>query len=166
MHIVTSSIFLPSFVSSLSPASQEKILKIFLSYAIFTWIIRGRPALSISNFYSTASANPTPPGAAPSPHESALDKPSIAAPNPWFAILQSTLVHPDEHLPKLQRALAFYAGKYGRTPKGHFKGTDLEGSELLDGTLFVRAAGLTAKQIGWVREGEEKHFWGYVYDRD
>jgi len=33
--------------------------------------------------------------------------------------------------------------------------TSLEGIEKLDGTLFVRVAGLTFDQLGWMHEGEK-----------
>lgn len=73
-------------------------------------------------------------------------------------------MHPNEHLPKAQRALAHFASVYGLTEKGYWKGkqTELEGAELLDGTLFVRVAGLTASALGWIREGERKGEWDFT----
>jgi len=35
----------------------------------------------------------------------------------------------------------------------------LEGIERLDGTLFVRVAGLTFDRVGWVDEGEKAGAW-------
>ena len=35
----------------------------------------------------------------------------------------------------------------------------LEGIERLDGTLFVRVAGLTMDRLGWVHEGEDAGSW-------
>jgi hypothetical protein len=64
------------------------------------------------------------------------------------------LVHPDDHLCKIQRSLSEYASHFGNTPAGTFSGTELKDAELIDGTLFIRAAGLTAARLGWVREGE------------
>jgi hypothetical protein len=43
---------------------------------------------------------------------------------------------------------------FGSTPAGYFTGTELKDTELIDGTLFVRVAGLTTGRLGWVREGE------------
>jgi len=40
-----------------------------------------------------------------------------------------------------------------------FAGTELKDAELIDGTLFIRAAGLTAGRLGWVREGESPTSW-------
>lgn len=100
------------------------------------------------------------------PHSDTLDK-ANPNPNPWFPLLQTTLAHPNEHLPKIQRTLAFWAAKYGTRQAGYFKDatanaeSKLDGLELLDGSLFIRAAGLTAKQLGWIREGDEKGDWDH-----
>lgn len=106
------------------------------------------------------------------------------APNTWLPILQSTLLHPNEHLPKLQRALAHYALRYGsrygsgyatRVGRWQGQGTKLDGTELelplelelegveevLDGTLFARIAGLTMRRLGWMREGERRGAWDF-----
>ncbi|KAG8215388.1 hypothetical protein J3R82DRAFT_8989 [Butyriboletus roseoflavus] len=76
-------------------------------------------------------------------------------PNPFLPILQSAIAHPIDHLIKIQRAFAHSDTLYGTRPAGYFKGTELEDAELLDGTLFLRAALLTADYTGWVREGQE-----------
>lgn len=105
------------------------------------------------------------------------------APNTWLPILQSTLLHPNEHLPKLQRALAHYALRYGslygsgyatRAGRRQGQGTKLDGTQLdgtrmelegveevLDGTLFARIAGLTMRRLGWMREGERRGAWDF-----
>jgi hypothetical protein len=44
---------------------------------------------------------------------------------------------------KTQRTLAHFSSIYGTRPKGYFMGTELEGAEMLDGSLFLRAAILT-----------------------
>ena len=51
------------------------------------------------------------------------------------------------------------AALYGTYPAGYFSGTELEGAELLDGTLFIRAAGLTAGVLGWIKEGQAIRDW-------
>lgn len=48
----------------------------------------------------------------------------------------------------MQRALAYFSSLYGVFPKGHFKGTELEGAEALDGSLFLGAARLTDEYMG------------------
>jgi len=59
----------------------------------------------------------------------------------------------------LQRTLSEYASHFGDTPAGTFAGTELKDADLIDGTLFIRAAGLTAARLGWVREGEPAESW-------
>ena len=46
--------------------------------------------------------------------------PPSATPNPWLPIVQTTLVHPNEHLCKAQRALWHYAECFGGTGRGAF----------------------------------------------
>jgi hypothetical protein len=76
-------------------------------------------------------------------------------PNPFLPLIQSSIVHPSDHHPKIQRAFAHFSSIYGARPKGYFAGTELDGAEELDGSLFLRAAVLTADYMGWGREGEE-----------
>ncbi|TDL18674.1 hypothetical protein BD410DRAFT_793062 [Rickenella mellea] len=158
MHLVTSSLFLRSYLKHIKPQSQKILLKSYLATALGVWVSRGRPEVDILNFYKVASANPVPPGQQPTPSKDALD-PTHLTPNPWYPLLQSTIQHPNEHLPKAQRALAHYAAEYGTTARGRWAGTELEGAEELDGTLFERVAGLTMNRLGWAREGQEKHGW-------
>lgn len=100
----------------------------------------------------------------------------MGTPNPWLPLVQTTLVHPNEHLCKTQRALWHFAEWYGGAGRGAFaalahvasddagaaggaEGGGLDGAEVLDGTLFVRAAGLSADRLGWMREGEAQRGW-------
>ena len=84
-------------------------------------------------------------------------------PNPWLTLLQNTVMHRDDHLCKLQRSLAHFAALYGTAPAGYLKelGVELEGAEKVDGSLFVRAAGLSMDRLGWVREGDEEKDWDF-----
>jgi hypothetical protein len=85
--------------------------------------------------------------------------PLAITPNPWTQLIQSALVHPDDHLCKVIRTLAHYATVYGAVAPGTFRMTELQDSELIDGTLFIRAAGLTMMKMGRVREGEKDRYW-------
>lgn len=69
------------------------------------------------------------------------------------------MIHPSEHHPKIQRAFAHFST--GIRPKGYFAETELDGPEELDGSLFVRAAELTADHMEWAREWEEAKNWSY-----
>ncbi|KAH7103905.1 hypothetical protein BKA62DRAFT_694987 [Auriculariales sp. MPI-PUGE-AT-0066] len=160
MHLVTSSLFAPSIISQLDKKSQALFLR---GYAIMTfavWVSRGRPRFDIKAFLEKTSTSVLPPVESPKPDKACLDQENMHQ-NAWYALLQSTLSHPDEHLVKAQRALVHYATLYGDRPKGYWSGTKLEGAEELDGSLFVRASGLTLKALGRVREGEPAGGWDF-----
>ncbi|TFK37473.1 hypothetical protein BDQ12DRAFT_736307 [Crucibulum laeve] len=163
MHLVTSSLFLSSLVHRISSTDAERLLRGYFAISLAVYISQGKPTLDIAGFYEDTTVHPTPPGPLPTPSEGTHPSPSspiAVTPNPWFAILQTTIVHRDDHLPKLQRALSHYAELYGGRISGSFANTELKGAEHLDGTLFVRAAILTTNRMGWVREGEPPlHFW-------
>jgi hypothetical protein len=167
MHLVTSSIFLSSITSYLNPTSQNAFLRSYLAVSLLVWVYFGLPGLDISGYYSSTDAHPVPPKSATSnlkPDSSTLPSPTSAhalTPNPWLPLIQTTLVHPGDHLCKIQRALSHFAGLYGSRAAGQadFKDTELKGSEKLDGTLFLRIAKETADKMGWMREGEKSGTW-------
>ncbi|KAF8966045.1 hypothetical protein BDZ97DRAFT_1658223 [Flammula alnicola] len=158
MHLVTSSLFLSGIFAELKRPSQVELLRGYFAICLSWYIGRGRPTLDIARFFNNPDTyHPSAPGPQPTPHEGVNPSPSSPAaitPNPWFPIMQSTLVHPDDHLPKLQRALSEYSTHFGLTPAGTFKDTELKDAGLVDGTLFLRAAGLSISRLGWVREGQ------------
>lgn len=167
MHMVTSALLTPALLNILSPASASLLLRTYFIFSLTLYIARGRPPLPISAFYANTTARPKPPS--PPPENPAKDTlPPVASPNPWLPIVQTTLVHPNEHLCKLQRSLWHFADVYGGRAKGRFvvddianveSPTGLEGLKELDGTLFIRAAGLTADHLGWMREGQKPGDW-------
>jgi hypothetical protein len=167
MHLVTSSLFMSSLVTAVSPNSQLNLLHTYFAASLVEYIGRGRPALNLDQFYGNTTTNILPPG---------YEVPATAAefgaqgaktvPNPWLPLIQSVLGHPDDHLPKLLRSLSHYATVYGDREPGHFSkilqhaSEKLPGLELLDSTLFVRVAGLSMNRMAWVREGQpEAPFW-------
>ncbi|KZT34795.1 hypothetical protein SISSUDRAFT_991368 [Sistotremastrum suecicum HHB10207 ss-3] len=162
MHFVTSSLFLPSIMDRVQPSSQSALLRAYFSMTLAYWVNRGRPALDIKGFWeATNSTSYNTPGPQPSPAEATLGEDSVV-PNPWLPLLQSTVIHTDEHLLKFQRAVVHYATVYGNRKPGHFSGTELAGAELLDGSLFLRVAWLTANRLGWMREGQKAGDWDLV----
>ncbi|KAF8994946.1 hypothetical protein BDQ17DRAFT_1311205 [Cyathus striatus] len=157
LHFVTSSLFLSFLVNQLSRSSQEILLRSYLATILVWYIGRGRAPINIANFYEKAPTTPALFGTAPSPHKSSFPSPTseyAVTPNPWLPILQNTIVHPDDHLAKLQRSLAHFAGIYGLSSPGCFADVELKDADKLDGTLFIRTAILTAARFGWVRDGE------------
>ncbi|KAI6013231.1 hypothetical protein EDC04DRAFT_718557 [Pisolithus marmoratus] len=143
-HLVTSSSFLPSLITSLTTGSQVLLLRAYLVTVLTWWVAHGRPVLNIKSFMASTSTQLTIPlsggsGSSDFPKEH---------PNPFLHIIQSSILHPNDHLAKIQRAFAHFSTVYGTRPAGYHRGTELEDSELLDGTLFVRAALLTANYMG------------------
>ncbi|KAH7882769.1 hypothetical protein F5I97DRAFT_2076034 [Phlebopus sp. FC_14] len=147
MHMVTSSLFLPSLIAYLSPAAQVILLRAYLTTVLVWWVGVGRPALNFKSFMTTVPTRP------PLPTTESSGTEMIA--NPFLPIIQSAIIHPNDHTSKIQRAFAHFDTLYGTRSAGYFKGTELEGAELLDGSLFVRAAKLTADAMGWGREDQE-----------
>ncbi|KAG2031137.1 hypothetical protein BDR03DRAFT_928361 [Suillus americanus] len=140
MHLVTSSLFLPSLLPYLPQDSQVLLLRGYFASTLGWWITRGFPRLDIQGFLSATS------------HISSETK--VA--NPFLDIVQSAMTHPDNHILKIQRAFGHFSSLYGARPKGSFGDTELEGAEALDGSLFLRAARLTEEYMSeraWSQEG-------------
>jgi hypothetical protein len=93
--------------------------------------------------------------------------------NPWPTLIQGALHHPDLHLAKTIRALLYAAREYGQTGPGEVVGAfrpgkagreeTFKGMAQLDGTLFVRAAGVLMNYMGWTVFGEASR--GPLWDR-
>lgn len=162
MHLLTSSMTLTSYMAVISsPTSKSLLLRAYFTRSVAYYIARGRPKLAIRSFFAAPILTEFP-GPAASPTASAFPDPTspfAETPNLWLKIIQSALVHPDDHLSKVQRTLAHYGSLYGHIAAGEFKGTELKDCELVDGTLFVRTAALTMEWMGRIREGEPARFW-------
>ncbi|KAG6811424.1 hypothetical protein H0H92_007532 [Tricholoma furcatifolium] len=149
MHLVTSSLFLSSLAVNLKPSSQELLLRCYFVVSLTWWIDRGRPPLDIDGFFAEDIIVPEPVLNSnmdfPRISSPASTEPTTALANPWIPILQAALTIPDNHVPKLHRALLHFAALYGTRAPGQadFANTELPGAELLDGSLFIRVAGLT-----------------------
>jgi hypothetical protein len=182
MHVLTSSIFLPSVTHHLSVASQTRLLRAYFAVSLSWYVTRGRNQLDLAGFFG----NPEPTlggqrqskessgaGFSVTPHRRALQPTAegfahhkTATANPWLAIVQSANYALEPHVVKAQRALAHWAQRLGDRPAGFFaalaEGPDaLPGADKIDGSLFVRTAILTQNHLGWVREGEEDHGWDF-----
>lgn len=135
MHLVTSSIFLPSLAALLSPSSRGRLLHAYIStaYAIYAGYGPCR-TLDFNGFYDIQAAASEGPGKS----------------NPWLPIIEHAIEHHDEHVTKTHRALAAWASHFGSRKFG-VSGIDsagLPGAEKLDGTLFLRTAQLTVGRVG------------------
>ncbi|KDE09872.1 hypothetical protein MVLG_00270 [Microbotryum lychnidis-dioicae p1A1 Lamole] len=78
--------------------------------------------------------------------------------NPWSTVLASAVDHPDDHVAKVIRSLAFAATHFGQSPAGFYQAS-LPGTEVMDGSIFIRAAGMTLQAMGWCHEGESPGSW-------
>ncbi|KAL0067526.1 hypothetical protein AAF712_005517 [Marasmius tenuissimus] len=147
MHTVTSSLFLPTVLSVLSPASQKLLLPAYFTIILSVWIYRGKPALNVRTLFN---------GHVPSPFPTTSNY--GVKRNPWFDLINHSIVHPDDHLVKLHRALAHFASLYGSTKAGELAhaSAELDGTELVDGTLWLRAAVLTANRV---EELDARGYW-------
>ncbi|KZP16280.1 hypothetical protein FIBSPDRAFT_63876, partial [Athelia psychrophila] len=172
MHILNSSLFIPSLLKLVpAPALKVKLLKAHLAVAIFILITRGRPRIDAELMMSN-TATPAPPASAtrhlkfpPSP--SAVGDPNDKdTANPWDVIVPCVMHAQDSHIVKAIRTLYFASQRFGHTAAGAVPGAlDKDGKEThkgmqaLDGSVFVRAAGLAMDAIGWVTYGEEERRW-------
>ena len=171
-HLVTSSVFLLTLVfpSDKSPyppiplASRLTLLKAYLATCAGWYISRGNGRMPLEEFYAATNNRLTAPPAVPAPPD-AKRKPLGAPGGPWERIVANAVAHPEEHLPKAVRSLAVFATRWGGRPSGYFAGggeDGLEGREVLDGTLFVRAASLALDRLGWAHEaGKELGEWDF-----
>ncbi|KAM0790323.1 hypothetical protein ACM66B_003208 [Microbotryomycetes sp. NB124-2] len=168
MHALTSVIFVPSFIETLSPQFWTTLLDSHFRVMIAYWIARGRPRLYIKEYLMKATESPEPPSQSARGEALALHKETRQrglkdvseetkgrdGVNPWSDIYSSAIDHPDEHVTKVIRSLAFAAQQFGRRPKGYLTST-LDGVSELDGTVFIRAAGMTLDTMGWCHFGQE-----------
>ena len=183
MHLVTSSLFLPSLLAHIDKFSSRRLLLMaYFTSALSVYVARGRPQLDIRSFYkSTENLLHKVPGPSTEPAPGTLPTPTSGlaqTPNAWYPTIQTTVVHPNEHLCKTQRALAHHSSLYGTRERGwcaapegrtvtaaqvvrEEEAEDKVGLQELDGTVFARVAMLTLNKLGWIREGETASGWDF-----
>jgi len=167
MHCLTSSIFLPAFMAPLSISQRRTILRTHLLVVLQTALARGRPAIN-TNLLMNANPHPVAPGTEPEKSKHVISDPrDPSTRNAWTSLIESCLYAHDSHVPKSIRSLVHYSTQYGSTPPGGFIGTTTpDGKEVLpgmgkvDGSIFLRGAGLIMDVMGWCREGQEEGEWG------
>ncbi|KAF5340342.1 hypothetical protein D9611_007914 [Ephemerocybe angulata] len=183
MHLVTSSIFLNPMLEVLqNPVSKANLVKSFLTVVVLLTLARGRPRIEPALLMGY-SATARPPLQGLKPSESATGSPLDDADyNPWPAILGDVVFHPDAHVIKTIRTLAYATREYGATPVGGATGALLKnkdeeshkGTKEMDGTIFARAAGLVMDYMGWVAHGQKARpdwdrsalGWDAAWDKD
>ncbi|OCB92234.1 hypothetical protein A7U60_g363 [Sanghuangporus baumii] len=156
MHLLTSSLFLPSLINKIkTQKNKARLLRLYVSTMLFIMLLRGRPRIDPTLIMSYTDA-PRPPKA----REDPADR------NPWPAIIDDVIHAPDSHTVKTMRTLYYGAQKYGETPPGKAIGAfnkvgseTLKGSGKLDGTIFIRAAGVVMDMMGWITHGQKEGRW-------
>lgn len=172
MHFVTSAMFLPTFVAFLregedaNPRFVVDLLRTWL-YLAGIWLIdRGRPRID-ARLVMESTDHPSPPHSEP---EATGEIEADENGDIWSKMVDDALHHRDAHVPKTMRALVYAHKKYGGRKAGQIPGiwknsnlkggeTWLEGLDSLDGTVFVRCAGVLMDRMGWVTYGQEAGVW-------
>jgi hypothetical protein len=168
-HLVTTALCLPSLLKIIPRAAQKaQMLQGYARASALVANIRGRPRIDIPLLMSYS---PHPQPAAPGPHNNTntLGDTHVATQdNPWLAIVHNALQHKEPHVVKTVRALYYAAQHYGRKGAGEAIGAvDEKGDEThlgareLDGSIFVRAAGVVSDALGWVAFGGEERRWDF-----
>lgn len=160
MHLLTSSIFLPSYLAAFKdPATKALVLRSWLRIALGLVIERGKPRLHLAHLMAqTATPRPAQPDSS-RPHAEAI-LPSASEPSPWLPIIRSAHQHPDSHQIKAIRSLVYASQHYGAATAGSVRGAQLlEDGAKLDGSVFLRAAGVIMQSTGWVGDGEAPRSW-------
>jgi hypothetical protein len=168
MHSLNAEHFLPSLIKVM-PSHEWKVrlIRAFLPGLLMIITTRGRPRID-AELVMTYTATPTPPGGLRklNPDHSALGDPNdLDCVNPWSAIVDEVIHAPEAHIVKAIRTLYSAAQKYGHTAAGNIPGTlkgkeeTLAGISKVDGTVFVRAAGVVVDSLGWVTHGDKEQYW-------
>jgi hypothetical protein len=175
MHILTMSTFLPSIMNVIPREDlKERLLRAILPVVLMTIEVRGRPRIDpvqCMNF----TATPLPPVLGdtrlPKPNEAALGDPRKGEwASPWPTIIGAVVHNPDAHTVKVIRMLAYAAREFGSTSPGEVPGAFFltgnrqqeethVGISKVDGSLFVRAAGVVMGVKGWVSHGQPAGSW-------
>ncbi|TBU62348.1 hypothetical protein BD310DRAFT_919205 [Dichomitus squalens] len=169
MHLLNASLFVPSLLRAVPTTESKAALLRAIPPVLLAYLtIRGRPRIDPGLAMSfTEFPRPPPNVDVAEPHADAVGDPRDPKDhNPWPVIVSDVLHAPDAHTVKAVRALYYAAQKYGRIPPGEVIGAfDAEGREThpgiakVDGTLFVRAAGVVMDTLGWVAHGQKEGGW-------
>jgi hypothetical protein len=175
MHILTMSTFLPSMLDAIAREDlKERLLRAILPVVLMTIEVRGRPRID-PVLCMNYNATPFPPvlgdARLPIPNEAALGDPRKGEwASPWPTIIGAVVHNPDAHTVKVIRMLAYAAREFGTTGPGEVPGAFFSsknrqqeethvGISKVDGSLFVRAAGVVMDVMGWVSHGQRSGSW-------
>lgn len=173
MHLLTSSLFVKPFCRALRKQEHKAaLLRAYLPVMMLLMLMRGRPRID-AELIMEFNPVPRPPLATPypPPAKEALGSPANDGEyNPWPALIEGVRYHSDSHVLKAVRTLVYGAVSYGTTPAGGAIGAfrtgakgekeeTLPGMAKVDGTIFVRAAGVLMERLGWTGYGQPEASW-------
>ncbi|KAJ7056047.1 hypothetical protein C8F01DRAFT_1062267 [Mycena amicta] len=152
-HLLTSALALRPIVDVLTdPLHKAQLLQTYARSCGLLLLLRGTPKIDCSVVMNYPIA----------------PKHSYPGSSAWFPILNNAGVHTEVHVVKVIRALFYSAQRYGLTKAGGLPGAvDSEGKEThpgaksVDGTLFIRVAGVVTNALGWASHGEEERGWDF-----
>ena len=171
MHLVTSSLFLHPFFAVLKkPAHKAALLNVYIRTLVLITLTRGRPRINpkLLMSYTDIPRPPVSTGNSPAPSSTSLGNPKNDADyNPWPAIIEAVQYHHDSHVPKTLRTLILASQRYGDKAPGTAIGAfhrdsgveTHSGTGKMDGTIFVRVAGMVMDTLGWVSYGQKEGDW-------
>jgi hypothetical protein len=174
MHLLTSSLFLRPMCAVLRKSEHKAaLLRAYVPVMLLITLARGRPRIDPELLMSyTDVPRPPPSGQAKlQPGPTATGNPEDDADyNPWPALIEGVLYHSDSHVLKSMRTLIFAAQHFGDKGPGELVGTFGSGTDgkreethagisKVDGTIFVRAAGIMMDSLGWLGRGQKGGEW-------
>ncbi|KAJ7435504.1 hypothetical protein FB451DRAFT_1194566 [Mycena latifolia] len=118
-------------------------------------ILRGRPRIDLALVMGYL-ARPLPPVEL-----------GVGGGSAWLSLLRNAAAHREVHAITSIRTFFYCAREYGRTLAGAVGARDAAGKEThggaaeLDGTLFIRVAGVLTESLGWVDHGEKQGSWDF-----
>lgn len=178
MHVLTSSLFVEPLMGVLREGrSRRMLLAAYLPVAVAYMLTRGRPRVGCEVIMGY-EACPVPKSRRSNPNEKvngaleaqegaklpgALGNPMEREyMNAWAGMLPHVLPAKDSHTLKAWRSLYVYAQRFASVPPGGVIGAfrtesggegweeTLPDASKLDGSVFVRAAGVLVDTMGWV----------------
>ncbi|KAJ6509830.1 hypothetical protein DFH09DRAFT_942181 [Mycena vulgaris] len=152
MHFLTGSLFLQIVINAVKkPLHKAQLLQAYARSVALFIILRGRPRIDPA----LAMSYPELPAPFGANTDTLTTLGKLGGGNPWFPILHNAALHPERHVIKSIRMLFYCAKQYGNTP------AEAVIAATVDGTLFIRVAGVLMDGLGWVAHGDKERFWDF-----